>query len=242
MTNPTNKSRLGRLLVGPAMVGALIGGFGVAAAQTGDPSTDSAPTTVADQAQAAAQEEAPSSTAPPAEPGAAAPEGEGRGPGPRHREVTGETAEKVKAAALAAVPGATVNRVVEGCGDSAYAAFLTKTDGTRVVAKVNEAFAVTAVEDDLGRRGRHGGPGGPGGGGTPLTGEAADKATAAAQQAVPGGTVERVEANRDGDGYHAHVVKTDGTHVRVMMNAAFDVTSVDEAPARGPRPTPTPTT
>lgn len=247
MKNPIIKSRLGRLLIGPAMVGALVGGIGVATAQTGD---DTAPsTTIAEQAPpaqdstAAAQEDtttAPSNAAPatPGEAGtgAGADEAARPGPGRRGQELTGETAEKVKAAALAAVPGAAVNRVVEGCGDSAYAAFLTKADGTRVVAEVNEAFEVTEVKNDLGPRR---GPGrGPGGGGTPLTGETADKATAAAQQAVPGGTVDRVGEDRDGDGYQAHVVKADDTHVRVEMTEDFKVTSVEEHAGRGPRPAP----
>ncbi len=49
---------------------------------------------------------------------------------------------------------------------------------------------------------------------TPLTGSDAEKATAAAKEAVPGGTIIRVETDSDGEAsYEAHVRKTDGTEV-----------------------------
>ena len=232
MRNPIIKSRLGRLLIGPAMVGALVGGIGIATAQTGDTPSDSAPTTSV--AEAAPTEG--SAPAPATEDGAQRPP---RPEGPPPNVITGETADKVAAAALAAVPGATVDRVQDNGGENGYHAHLTKADGSKVRVEVDEAFEVTSVTADTGPRGggRHG-PGGPGGGGTPLTGEAAEKATAAAQQAVPGGTVERVEADRDGEGYHAHVVKADGTHVRVEMTEDFQVTSVEEHTGPGPRPAP----
>jgi hypothetical protein len=75
--------------------------------------------------------------------------------------------------------------------------------------------------------------GGPGAGETPLTGDAATKVTAAAQAAVPGGTVVRVETDRDGT-YEAHVTKTDGTHVEVKVDTSFTVTAVQTRPAGGP--------
>jgi hypothetical protein len=239
--NPIIKSRLGRLLIGPAMVGALVGGIGVATAQTGDDAD--APTTTVTEAPAATQE-TPAAAAQedgPAPEGAAG-ERPPRPDGPPPNVITGETADKVAAAALAKVPGATVDRVQDNGGENGYHAHLTKADGSKVRVEVNEAFEVTSVTDDVGCAPGHRGPGGPGGpgGGTPLTGEAADRATAAAQQAGPGGTVERVTADRDGDGYHAHVVKADGTHVRVEMTEDFTVTSVEEHTGPGPRPGPPP--
>jgi hypothetical protein len=67
-----------------------------------------------------------------------------------------------------------------------------------------------------------------------LTGTTADKARAAALAAVPGGTVERVENDAEGAVYEAHMVKSDGTHVTVKMDANFKVTGIETGP--GPRP------
>jgi uncharacterized membrane protein YkoI len=63
---------------------------------------------------------------------------------------------------------------------------------------------------------------------TVLTGDAASKATEAAKAAVDGGTVERVENDAEGAAYEAHVVKSDGSHVTVKMDASFKVTSVED--------------
>ncbi len=63
---------------------------------------------------------------------------------------------------------------------------------------------------------------------TVLTGDDAAKATAAAQAAVPDGTIERVETDAEGATYEAHVVKADGSHVTVKMDASFSVTSVED--------------
>ena len=69
---------------------------------------------------------------------------------------------------------------------------------------------------------------------TPLTGAAAEDASAAALEAVPGGTVLRVETDSDGGGtYEAHVRKSDGTEVIVLMDEDFTVTSVEEFAGRG---------
>jgi uncharacterized membrane protein YkoI len=60
-----------------------------------------------------------------------------------------------------------------------------------------------------------------------LTGDTATKAKAAALAAVPGGTIERVENDAEGATYEAHMVKADGTHVTVKMDANFAVTSIE---------------
>jgi uncharacterized membrane protein YkoI len=71
---------------------------------------------------------------------------------------------------------------------------------------------------------------------TPLTGTDAETATAAAKEAVPGGTIIRVETDSDGRAsYEAHVRKTDGTEVVVLMDDSFNVTSVEEFTGRGGR-------
>ena len=62
---------------------------------------------------------------------------------------------------------------------------------------------------------------------TALTGTTAQKVRAAALAAVPGGTIIRVETSRDGSSYEAHVRKSDGTEVVVVMDKSFKVTSID---------------
>jgi hypothetical protein len=45
---------------------------------------------------------------------------------------------------------------------------------------------------------------------------------------VPGGTIERVETDVDhGSPYEAHVTKSDGTQLEVLVNNAFQVTAVN---------------
>jgi uncharacterized membrane protein YkoI len=60
-----------------------------------------------------------------------------------------------------------------------------------------------------------------------LTGTAATKAKAAAEAAVPGATVLRVENDAEGAVYEAHMQKSDGTHVTVKMDANFKVTGTE---------------
>lgn len=65
-----------------------------------------------------------------------------------------------------------------------------------------------------------------------LTGDAEAKARAAAAAAVPGGTIERVENDAEGDAYEAHVTKSDGSRVTVKMDADFNVTGTEDGPGR----------
>ena len=66
--------------------------------------------------------------------------------GQRETLLTGDTAAKVKAAALAKVLGATVERVeTDADHGSPYEAHLRKSDGTELEVLVNQDFAVTAV-------------------------------------------------------------------------------------------------
>jgi uncharacterized membrane protein YkoI len=143
--------------------------------------------------------------------------------------LTGTDADKATAAAKAEIPDGTVIRV-ETDSDGTYEAHVRKADGTEVEVKMNASFEVTSVEEFQGRGGGH--RGGPGAGETPLTGDNAAKATAAAEAKVPGGTVIRVETDADGV-YEAHVRKADGTEVEVKMNKDFTVTSVEEFQGRG---------
>jgi uncharacterized membrane protein YkoI len=71
--------------------------------------------------------------------------------------LTGDTAEKVKAAAEAKVPGATILRVETDAEGSPYEAHMRKSDGSEVTVKVDKDFNAMSVEDFGGHRG----PGGP---------------------------------------------------------------------------------
>ena len=69
---------------------------------------------------------------------------------PDEQLLTGDTATKVRTAALAKYPGATILRV-ETDSDGVYEAHLTTTDGMRVTVEVDKAFKVTGEESGPGR-------------------------------------------------------------------------------------------
>jgi hypothetical protein len=146
------------VLVGAAAVGAAIGGAGIANAATGGSTSTAASSSAASSAAAA-------STGPAGQP-AGDPAKLANGPG--ETLLTGTTADKVKAAALAADPGATIIRVETDSAGSPYEAHITKADGTQVTLKIDASFKVTSTEQGFGS-----GPGGqqPGdgarGGGSP---------------------------------------------------------------------------
>ena len=78
--------------------------------------------------------------------------------------LTGDDATKAKAAANAAVPNATIERVETDAEGAAYEAHMVKSDGTHVTVKMDKDFKVTGTETGgPGGPGRPGGPGGPGG-------------------------------------------------------------------------------
>jgi len=64
---------------------------------------------------------------------------------PDEELLTGDTASKVRAAALARYPGATVLRV-ETDSDGVYEAHLETSDGQRVTVEVDRSFKVTGEE------------------------------------------------------------------------------------------------
>ncbi|NUO34654.1 MAG: hypothetical protein HOQ27_06260 [Dermatophilaceae bacterium] len=67
-----------------------------------------------------------------------------------------------------------------------------------------------------------------------LTGDTAAKVTAAARAKEPNATIERAETDSDGV-YEAHMVRADGTHVIVQVDASFAVTAVQEGGQGGQR-------
>ena len=116
---------------GAVALGVALGSYGVASAASGSGTT--------------------TTTSPPATPSApstaaAAPQGWG---GQRSDEtlLTGDTAAKVKAIALAKVPGATVVRVeTDADGHAAYEAHLTKSDGSLATVYVDKDLTFVSVE------------------------------------------------------------------------------------------------
>lgn len=60
--------------------------------------------------------------------------------------LTGDTAAKVKAAALAAFPGATIERVENDAEGATYEAHIAKAGGTSATVNLDAAFKVTATE------------------------------------------------------------------------------------------------
>jgi hypothetical protein len=61
--------------------------------------------------------------------------------------LTGDTATKVRDAALAKVPGATIVRVeTDADGNAKYEAHVVESDGTPATVYVDESFAVVGVE------------------------------------------------------------------------------------------------
>lgn len=156
----TQGHRLRRWVVtGAIAAGAAVGAGGIAMAAT-NPSTSTTTPSADSQAPNGAQRN-----------GSANP-WNGQRPDPRNMPngpgetvLTGDTAAKVKAAAEAAVPNATVIRVETDSEGSAYEAHMQTSDGQVVTVKLDANFNVTDKIQGFGP----GGPGGmhPGPGGMP---------------------------------------------------------------------------
>ncbi|HET6848314.1 MAG TPA: hypothetical protein VFH74_05615 [Gaiellales bacterium] len=140
MTGTTLRSWI---VTGALAAGAAVGAAAVANAATGGSSTGST------------QGSVPSFVANGAPGQPPGPGGPGHGPG--ETLLTGSAASKAKAAALAAVPGATVLRAETDSGPAAYEAHMRKSDGSMVTVKLDSSFHVTAVQNGMGA-GPHGTP------------------------------------------------------------------------------------
>jgi hypothetical protein len=129
------------LIVGAVVVGVALGSYGIASAASGSGSTPST------TASTAAPSTAAPSQAPAAPPGATA-----QNPWGAQRSdetlLTGDTASKVQALAVAKVgSGATVVRVeTDADGHAAYEVHMVKADGTPVTVYVDKSFNVVSVE------------------------------------------------------------------------------------------------
>jgi uncharacterized membrane protein YkoI len=151
--------------------------------------------------------------------------------------LTGDVATKAKAAAVAKVGGTADSATTENDSSNAAAAYevhVTKADGTRVKVILDSSYAVLSVETG-GHGGGHHGRGG-GNGETPLTGDVATQAKAAAVAKV-GGTADRASTETDSTNaaaaYEVHVTKADGSHVVVILDKNNNVLTVDTAPSGG---------
>src|SRR5581483_8558761 len=115
-----------------------------------------------------------------------------------------------------------------------YEVTVTKPDGSTAEIHLDSSFAVVQGG------GHHGdfGHGGPGNGETPLTGDTAAKAKAAALAKVGGGTADSATTETDSSNsaaaYEVHVTKTDGSHVEVVLDESFNALSVETRPLGGP--------
>ena len=154
----------------------------------------------------------------------------------RSDALSAEVAAKVKAAALAKVPGATVLRT-EGGGPygTAYHAHIRTSGGDEKVVLVDASFVATAVQADRagggrGGRGHHGG--GPGGRGeTPLTGDTKDKVEAAVLAKYAGAKIERTETNNDSTApYESHITTSAGKELEVLVSKQFEVVTARSRP------------
>lgn len=125
-----NRKRTRRALAAGAVVlGLVAGSYGVAAAASGNGSSSTDSTTT--------------------QPAPSAPDPQNPWGAQRSDEtpLTGDTLAKVKAAALAEVPGATIVRVeTDADGNAAYEAHVVKADGTPATVYVDKQFDVVSIE------------------------------------------------------------------------------------------------
>jgi uncharacterized membrane protein YkoI len=148
--------------------------------------------------------------------------------------LTGDTYDKVTAAAIAYVGGTpTIIRAeTDADGNAAYEVHMIKEDGTPVTVYVDEQFKVVSVETlkakgDKARKRNHKAE-------TLLTGDTYEAVTAVAIAYV-GGTPEIIRAETDADGnaaYEVHMIKDDGSCVTVYVDESFTVVKVETMKAK----------
>lgn len=159
---------------------------------------------------------------------------------PQEAPLTGDSLSKVTAAIDAKYPGATIDRAeTDADGGGTYEAHITKKDGSRVTVLFNSSFSVTGEEaggrggpgGDMGpgaHRGGNGGQSGPAANGeTALTGSTLSSVKSAVLNQYPGATVDLATTEKDGNiasaVYEAHITKSDGTRVEVLLDKDFAI-------------------
>jgi len=139
--NPVKKTVLAGALVASTLAGGALGAALVSgSANAADSSTST--TAPAADSNSSSSPSSPSATPPAFDPA----KGGHTANGITEQLLTGDTAEKAKAAALAAVPGGTIQRVETDAEGAKYEAHMTKSDGTQVTVKMDADFKVTGVE------------------------------------------------------------------------------------------------
>jgi hypothetical protein len=137
MAEEKHRPSLSKIVIVAAIAGGVaVGSYGIANAASGSGSTGTTSTP------------APSQSAAPSQASGGLPAGTPWG-GQRSDEtlLTGDTAAKVRAAALARVSGGTVVRVeTDADGHAAYEAHMVASDGTPTTVYVDEDFNVVSVE------------------------------------------------------------------------------------------------
>ncbi len=131
--------RRGWLPTAAVAVGLAVGAAGLAGAATGSSGSG-----------ATATDSSSSAATAPAAPNGSAPDPSTVTHGPGETLLTGDTATQVQAAALQAVPGATVIRVETDSGGATYEAHLTKSDGSTVTVLFDKDLNVTSTENGFG--------------------------------------------------------------------------------------------
>ena len=137
------------IMTAAVATGLAVGAAGLAGAATGGGSGSSSTTA---PSASSAYGQAPTGQSPSGQPPAGMQDPATMPNGPGETLLTGDAATKAKAAALAAVPGATVIRVETDSGDAEYEAHLKKSDGTEVTVLMDANFTVTSTVDGFGPR------------------------------------------------------------------------------------------
>ena len=147
--NPLRKVLLGGALAGSLLAGGAIGALtlGTAGAATNTPSTST-------PSSSAPSSNAPSSNAPSSN-GGTPPQQDWSKAGHQANGITetlltGDALTKAKAAAEAAVPGATAQRAETDAEGAAYEVHMTKSDGSVVTVKLDSSFNVTQTINGMG--------------------------------------------------------------------------------------------
>jgi hypothetical protein len=133
-------NNLRKFLIGGGLTAATLVGGGVGASMVNG--VAGAATTSTTAATATAPAAAPAADAAPRDPSLGGHTANGK----TETLLTGDDADKAKAAALAAVPGATIERVETDADGQAYEAHIVKADGTHATVLFDSSFKVVEVQ------------------------------------------------------------------------------------------------
>lgn len=150
----SNQSSISKRVAGVALVGA-IAGAGIIAASVAANAADSTPTAAASATSTGAattSSTADSDAGTPAQTGTV---DESKSVRSDEHLLTGTDASSATAAALAAYPGATIQRV-ETDSDGVYEAHIVTTAGERVIVQMDASFTVTGTQTGGPGNGTHG--------------------------------------------------------------------------------------